>query len=88
MFTKSTEAVEYTDSICAERKDCSSECFGYDTQQSNGEASVMLWEMWSTPLLLSLPGLLWPAMVALDRVLSMGRRTCRGHCSNVQNKQE
>ena len=27
--------------------------------------------MWSVPLLLSLPGLLWPEVVALDWVLSM-----------------
>ena len=32
-----------------------------------------LWEMQSTPTLLSLPGPLWPGMVALDRVLSMGQ---------------
>ena len=32
-----------------------------------------LWEMRSTPSLPSLPCSLWPGMVALDRVLSMGR---------------
>ena len=34
----------------------------YDIKQSDGEAPVMLelWEMWSIPSLLSLPGLLWP----------------------------
>ena len=31
-----------------------------------------LWGMWSTPSLLSLPGLLWPGVVAPNRVLSMG----------------
>ena len=45
---------------------------GYDTKQSNGEVPVMLelWGMWSTPLLLWLPGPFWPGVVAPDRVLS------------------
>ena len=49
------------------------ECPGYDTKQSDGEVPVMLklWEMWSTPSLSLLPGLLWPGMVAFDRALSM-----------------
>ena len=39
-----------------------SKCPGYDTKQSDGEASVMLelWGMQSTHLLRSLPGPLWP----------------------------
>ena len=51
------------------------ECPVYDTKQSDGEDLVMLelWEMQSTPLLLSFPGLLWPGVVAPDRVLSMGQ---------------
>ena len=38
------------------------------------EVSVMLklWGMWSTLLLPSLSGSLWPRVVAPDRVLSMG----------------
>ena len=46
---------------------------GYDTKQS-GEVPVMLklWGMWSTPVLLPLPGPLWPGVVAPDRALSMG----------------
>ena len=32
-----------------------------------------LWGMQSTPSLPSLPGPLWPGVVALDRVLSMGQ---------------
>ena len=32
-----------------------------------------LWRMQSTPLLPSLPGPLWPGVVAPDRVLSMGQ---------------
>ena len=44
------------------------ECPGYDTKQSDGEVPVMLelWGMRSTPLLPSLPGPLWPGMVAPD----------------------
>ena len=51
------------------------ECPGYDTKQSDGEASVMLmlWGMWSTPLLPLLLGPFRPRMVAPDRVLSMGK---------------
>ena len=51
------------------------ECLGYDTKQSDGEVSVMLelLEMQSTPLLPLLPGPLWPGVVALDKVLSMGQ---------------
>ena len=45
----------------------------YDIKESDGEAPVMLelWGMWNTPLLL-LPGPLWPGVVPLERVLSMG----------------
>ena len=48
---------------------------GYDTKLSDGEVSVMLelWGMWSTSSLPSLPGPLWPGVVAPDRVLSMGQ---------------
>ena len=47
---------------------------GYDNKQSAGEVPVMLelWGMQSTPSLPSLPGPLWPGVVAPDRVLSMG----------------
>ena len=43
-------------------------------KQSDGEVPVMLelLEMWSNPSLLLLPGPLWPGVVTLDRVLSMG----------------
>ena len=45
------------------------------TTPSQSEAFVMLelWGMWITPLLLSLPGSLWPGMVAPDNALSMGQ---------------
>ena len=47
----------------------------YDTKQSDGEVPVMLelWGMQSTPSLPSLPGPLWPRVVAPDRVLSMSQ---------------
>ena len=50
-------------------------CPGYDTKQSDAEASIMLefWGMQSTPSLPSLPGPLWPGVVAPDKVLSMGQ---------------
>ena len=50
-------------------------CPGYDTKQSDGEASVMLelWGMWNTPSLPSLPGPLWPGVIAPDKVPSMGQ---------------
>ena len=50
------------------------ECPRYDTKQSDGKVPVMLglWGMQSTPSLPSLPGPLWPRMVAPDRALSMG----------------
>ena len=50
------------------------ECPGYDTKQSDDEvpAVLELWGMRSTPLLPSLPGPLWPGVVAPDRALSMG----------------
>ena len=51
------------------------ECPGYDTKQSDGKALVMMELLGrrSTPSLPSLPGPLWPGVVAADRVLSMGR---------------
>ena len=66
LFAQSAWAAEYTDCITAE---------GYDTKQSCGEAQAILelLRMWSTPLLLLLPGPLWPRMVTPDRVLSMGQ---------------
>ena len=41
-LAQSAGTVEYTDCISAEAWDSSSECPGYDTKQSDGEASVML----------------------------------------------
>ena len=47
---------------------------GYDTKQSDGEVTAMLelWGMRSTPSLPSLPGPLWPGVVAPEKALSMG----------------
>ena len=68
-------AVEYTDCFSAERQNLPNECPGYDTKQSDGEVPVMLelWRMRITPSLPSLPGPLWPDVVAPERVLSMGQ---------------
>ena len=51
------------------------ECPAYDTKQSDGEvpAGLELWGMRSAPSLPSLPGPLWPRMVAHDGALSMGQ---------------
>ena len=47
----------------------------YDTKQSDGEIPVIMefWGMQNTPSLPSLPGPLWPGVVAPDRALSMGQ---------------
>ena len=61
-------AVEYTDCI-------TKECPDYDIKQYDSEAPVTLefLEMQSTTSLPSLPGPLWPGVVALERFLSMGQ---------------
>ena len=50
------------------------ECSRYDTKQFDGEVQVKLEirGMWSTPLLPSLLGLLWPRVVAPDKGLING----------------
>ena len=60
--------------LCKGVRPPSNECPGYDTKQSHGDVPAMLelWGMWSTPSLPSLPGPLWPGVVAPDRALSMG----------------
>ena len=75
MTAQSVGAVEYTDCISAEGYPHHNECPVYDTKQSDGGIPVMLelWGMWSTLSLPSLPGQLWPGVVASDRVLSMGQ---------------
>ena len=61
MLLQSAGAVEYAD--------CT-----YDTKQSDGEVPAVVEHlgMQSTPSLPSLPGPLWPGVVAPDRALSMG----------------
>ena len=47
-----------------------------DMTQKSDDATLItleLWGMWSTSLLPSLPGTLWPGVVACDRNLSMGQ---------------
>ena len=60
--------------LCKGVRPSPNECPGYDTKQSDGKFQLMLklWGMWGTPLVPLLPGLLWPGLVAPDRVLSMG----------------
>ena len=46
----------------------------YDTKQSDDKALVLkFWRMWRTLSLPLLPGLLWPRMVAPDRVPCLNR---------------
>ena len=61
----SAGAVEYTDCISAEgvrHHHPTNDCPGYDSEQSDGEAPVMLklWGIWNTPSLPLLPALLLP----------------------------
>ena len=71
---QSTGAVEYTDSISAEGYNFPSECPGYDTKKSDGEAPVLeLWGMWSTLSFSLLSGPFWLRVVAPDKLLSMGQ---------------
>ena len=50
------------------------ECPGYDNKQSNGEGPAMLelWGMQNTTSLPSLPGPLWPGVVAHDKCPTYG----------------
>ena len=74
-LAKSAGAAKYTDYISAQQEDSPNECPGYDTKQSDGEASVMLepWGMQTTPSLPSLPGPLRLRVIAPNRALSMGQ---------------
>ena len=70
-----TEAVEYTDCMSAEEFPPPKEHPGYDINQSDGKAPIMmkLWGIRGTPSLPLLPGPLWPGVVAPDRILSMAQ---------------
>ena len=69
----SARAVEYTDCISVAGYVYPKEYPVYNPQQSDSEALVMPggWEMWSTPLLPSIPGPLWPGVIASAGVLSV-----------------
>ena len=74
ILPQSDGAVEYPDYIAADGLDSPNECPGYDTKQSDDEASVMLelWRMQSTSLPILL-GPFWPGVVAPGRVLPIGQ---------------
>ena len=57
------------------RRPSPNECPAYDSRNFYGNSPVMLklWGIRSTPSLPSLPGPLWPGVLAPDRVLSMGQ---------------
>ena len=70
------EAVGFRDCFSTEgNTPPSNECPVNDTKQSDSEVPVMLelWGMRSTSSLPSLPGPLWPRVVASVRVLSLGQ---------------
>ena len=69
-----TLCIAHSDCASAEGKTPTNECPGYDTKQSDAEVPAVLefWGMQSTPSLPSLPGPLWPGVVAPGRALSMG----------------
>ena len=68
-FAQLAGAVEYTDCTPAEGYPPANKCPAYDSKQSDGEvpAVLELWGMRSIPSLLSLPGPLWPGVVATDK---------------------
>ena len=61
--------------LCRELRPPTKECPENDTKQSDDEVLVMLelWGMQGTPSLPSFPSLLWPRVLAPDRVLSMSQ---------------
>ena len=61
--------------LCKRVRTYLNRCSEDDTKQSYVEVPVMLelWGMWSTVSLSSLPGPLWPGMVAPDKVVFMGQ---------------
>ena len=64
-----------TPTVHLQKGKTSNEVPGYDSKQSDDEVLLMLdlWGMQSTPSLPSLPGPLWPRVVAIDSVQSMGQ---------------
>ena len=82
-LAQSAGAVEYTECHLSQRGKTLplTSVLDYDTKQSDGEvpAVLELWRMRSTPSLPSLPGPLWPGVVAPDKVLSMGLNRTKQH---------
>ena len=74
-IAQSAGAEEYVDCFSADGKTPANECPVYDAKQSDGDVPVMLelWGIRSTPSLPSLPRSLWPGVVALDWILSIGQ---------------
>ena len=74
-----------TESLQRGKTTPSNTCPGYDTKQYDGEVLVTqeLRGMRSTPLLPSLPDLLWPRVEVSDRVLSIGK--IEQNCVLAQN---
>ena len=68
MVVQSAGAVEYTNCFYAEVLEPYNDCPAYDSKQSYGEVPAIqeIWGMRSTPSLPSLPGPLWPGVVAPD----------------------
>ena len=64
LLAQSIRAKEYADCISAEGYNSLNECPGYDTKQSDDEATVMQ----STSLLPLLPGPIWSRVVAPNRI--------------------
>ena len=73
-FAQSAGAVEYKDCFSIACRS-PSKCHGHDSKQSDDEVTVMLelWGIRSYPSLPSLPGSLWPGVVASERILSFGQ---------------
>ena len=87
IFGQLTGAVKYSNCISAEGWDPPTPIKypEYDIKPSDDEASALqLWEIWRTSSLLLLPGPLWPWMVALDGVLSMGQIELFNHLNCLQ----
>ena len=74
-IAQSAGVVEYADCISPEGLDSSNEFPGYDINQYDGVASLILglWEMRSTPSLPLLPGPLWPELVAPEMFHGIGQ---------------
>ena len=59
--------------LCGEVRPASNKCPGYDSNQWWWDSSSGALGMWSSTLLLLLPGLLWPGTVVPVKVPSMGQ---------------